>query len=104
MKKETGIIINGNEFNSLLDVSKIKFGKKCSAYRYMRSACDVGCRVFITATDKKGTKWKFNLKRQTFEKFKTVGAVFKYVNKLRKQRLKRKANKIMLDERFDLVK
>ena len=95
MKKAIGITINGDDYKGLLDsLTEIKLGKKSDAHRYVRSVCDAACWVAITAEDKNGTKWQFKIKRQTLEKFKTTDEIFKYLNKLKKQRLRRKAHEI----------
>ena len=95
MKKTIGITINGDEYKGLLDgLTEIKVGKKLGAYRHVGAFCDSDSPVAITAEDKNGTKWQFKIKRQTLEKFKTTDEIFKYLNKLKKQRLRRKAHEI----------
>jgi UDP-N-acetylmuramyl pentapeptide synthase len=95
MKETIGITINGDDHKELLEgLTEIKLGKKSDAHRYVRCACDAACWVVITAEDKNGTKWKFKIKRQTLEKIKTADDIFKYLNKLKKQRLRRIGRKI----------
>lgn len=94
MKETIGVTINGDGYKGLLDgFTEIKLGKKNDANRYVRSVCDAACWVAITAEDKNGTKWKFKIKRQTLEKFKTTDEIFKYLKKLKHQRLRRIARK-----------
>ena len=96
MKGKIGVIINGNKIEDLLDgLTEIKLEKKSDVNRYVRSVCNAACWVAITAEDKNGTKLEFKIKRQTFEKFKTADEVFKYLNKLKNQRLKRKEYKLV---------
>lgn len=95
MKEKIGIIINGNKLESLLEgLTEIKFGKKSDAHRYVRCVCGAACWVAIIAEDKNGTKWEFKIKRQTLEKLKTTDEIFKHINKLKKQRLRRIGHKI----------
>lgn len=99
MEKEFGIIVNSDEYKSFLDrLTKLKLSKKLSKkyseYRYMRSVCDARAYTIITAKDKNGTTWKFKIKNLTLEKFKTVDEIFKYIKKLKNQRLRRIARKI----------
>ena len=95
MKETIGITITGDDYKGLLDgLTKIKLEKKPDANRYVGSVCDAACLVGITAEGKNGTKWKFKIKRQTLEKFKTTDDIFKYLNKLKNQRLRRIAHKI----------
>lgn len=95
MNEAIGIIMNGNKLEGLLDgLTEIKVGKKLGAYRHMGAFCDSDSPVTITAEDKNGKKWQFKIKRQTLEKFKTTDDIFKYLNKLKKQRLRRIGRKI----------
>ena len=95
MKETIGITINSDDYKGLLDgLTEIKLSKKSDALRYVRPACDAACWVAITAKDKNGTKWKFKIKGQTLEKFKTTDDIFKYLNKLKNQRLRRIGRKM----------
>ena len=98
MKGKIGVIINGNKIEDLLDgLTEIKLEKKSDVNRYVRSVCNAACWVAITAKDKNGTKWKFKIKRQTLEKIKTADDIFKYLNKLKNQKLRRIGRKIFAE-------
>lgn len=95
MEKGFDIIVNSDEDKSFLDrLTKLKLSKKHSEYRYMRGFCDARAYTIVTAKDKNGTTWKFKIKNLTLEKFKTVDEIFKYIKKLKNQRLRRIAHKI----------
>ena len=95
MKETIGITMTGDDYKGLLDgLTEIKVGKKLGAYRHMGAFCDSDSPVAITAEDKNGKKWQFKIKRQTLEKIKTADDIFKYLNKLKKQRLRRIGRKI----------
>lgn len=95
-------IIKGYERNSLLDdqITEIKIETSIKTANHPINSCSCcflnkndKLLMTITTEDKNGTEWKFKIKRQTFEKFKTADEIFKYLNKLKNQRLRRIARK-----------